>query len=422
MIRTIHIILLLFVYTFVNAQVNPTNLTCSSTFPSDSIAFDTTFFTKVNNVTYGINQQENSWSAAFDNNNFASATICQNPDLYVDLTTSKLYVGQYNKYEITFGNHGMMSADDAILKIDFGQNIVPLSASLLWDSKNGTTYTWNLGRIETLEEFTIYIEDSVSRAANDGDFLSVTATIIDNVLIDCNSSNNIANNSTITTTIEANTIEVTPEGLIDTDDKLTYTIRFQNLQNGLIDGIIVRNNLPETLDLSTLERGETSHPHEFRIEGHTLVWEFEKADLSNTMMYGNDSHGFITFKVLPQENLEVGTEIKNQAAVIFNHSNSILTNTVTNVIDKSGALAPGELGICPNPTADYAIIFLDSEDNEEIQDVNIYTKLGVRVLSYHDLSGEKLRIEGGVLPAAYYIVQVKSNKGNIYTGKLLVNE
>lgn len=351
--------------------------------------------------------------------NFADTAICQNPDLYVDLETSKLYVGQHNQYVITIRNNGIERAPDAILKVDFGQEILPLWASLPWDSKNGRTYTWYLGTIETAQEFTIYIENSISSSAIDGSYLSVTATVLDSLLFDCNSSDNIANNSNIVNAIESNTIEVTPEGEIDNDEELFYTINFQNLQNGLVEEITIKNQLPEELDLSTLERVETSYPHNFRTEGRTLIWEFESTDLSNTMMYGDETHGFITFRIMPTEGLEVGTEIKNKAMITVNNSSTVITNTVVNIIDKSGALEPGSMGICPNPMNEYTFIVLDSNE-EELQEIEIYSMLGARIHTFNNLSGQRFRLDRGILPAATYMVRIKSNRDNIYTAKLLV--
>ena len=352
---------------------------------------------------------------------FADTAICQSPDLFVDLQTSNLYVGHQNQYTITVGNNGIQSTVDAILKVDFGQDILPLWASLPWDSQDRTTYTWYLGTIETAQGLTIQIEDSISALVVDGSYLSVTATIIDNILFDCNSNDNIANDVNIAKAIDENTIEVSPEGLIDNDVELYYTIRFQNLQNGLIDGIIVENELPEELDITTLENIETSHPNEFKIEGRKLTWEFASADLSNTSIYGNETHGFITFKIKPQLDLEVGTRIENQAKIIFNNSHEIMTNTVVNIIDKTGVLETGSLGICPNPMTDYTFIVLDS-DTEELQEIEIYSLLGIKLLSFKNLSGQRFRLEKGFLPPEYYVVRVTSNQGNVYVGKLLVNE
>ncbi|MFK7948603.1 MAG: FG-GAP-like repeat-containing protein [Saprospiraceae bacterium] len=351
--------------------------------------------------------------------NFADTAICQNPDLYVDLQTNNLYIGERNQYIITIGNYGLQTATDVILKVDFDQDILPFWASLPWHSKEGTTYTWNLGGIETAQHFTIYIEDSIATTAIDGDYLSITATVLDNTLSDCNSSNNIANNANIVSFIDANNMQVSPEGQIDNDEILTYTINFQNLQNGLVDKVIVKNELPKELDITTLENIKTSHPHLYRIDGRLLIWEFENTDLANTI-YGDETHGFITFDIKPQSDLVVGTEIKNQAQIISNNMTDI-TNTVINTIDKTGALEPGELDICPNPMTEYAFIILDT-DEEELQEVEIYSMLGIRVVSFNNLSGQRLRLEKSMLPAAEYVVRVTSNNGNVYTKKLLVSE
>ncbi|NJN77462.1 MAG: hypothetical protein HC803_03325 [Saprospiraceae bacterium] len=103
----------------------------------------------------------------YTGNDFADTAACQSPDLYVELASTALRVGFENLYAVTFGNNGTEGAINTVLKVNFGQYIIPLSASLPWDSKSGTEYTWNIGAIEIGQAFTIYVEDSVFDRSND---------------------------------------------------------------------------------------------------------------------------------------------------------------------------------------------------------------------------------------------------------------
>ena len=68
---------------------------------------------------------------------------------------------------------------------------------------------------------------------------------------------------------DPNDMLVFPEGDIKRDEELSYKIRFQNVGNAEVDFVEVRNQLPDELDIKTLELGAVSHPYQFRIEnGH----------------------------------------------------------------------------------------------------------------------------------------------------------
>jgi hypothetical protein len=60
-------------------------------------------------------------------------------------------------------------------------------------------------------------------------------------------------------------------------------------------------------------------------------------------------------------------------------------------------------------------------NEEEIQSIEVFTALGVKVRSLNNLTGTRVTIERGDLVTGYYIIKAKSNKGILYEGKLLVD-
>lgn len=364
----------------------------------------------------------------YDFNDFADTADCQSPDLSVELASTALRVGFENLYAISIGNNGTETADNVVLKVNFDQYIIPLSASLDWDNKVGTEYTWNVGTLGIGESFTIYIEDSVSINAIIGNNLTVIGSIYNgnNTAADCNSSDNIATDvNPAVGAIDPNDIQVSPEGFISVDQELVYKIRFQNVGNDLVNTVILRDKLPEGLDMNTLIRGAASHPYQFKIEGErTLIWEFSNINLLDSTTNEAESHGFATFKIIPKSDLEDGIELPNQAQIFFDNSAVVLTNTVVNTIGDPAEVQPGHMSIYPNPMTNYATIRIVPRQittvEEEIQDVEIFSPLGVKVLSLNNFTGTRVTIERNNLEPGYYLVQVTSNKGTLYIGKLLV--
>ncbi len=357
--------------------------------------------------------------------NFADTAACQSPDLNVDLATTSLRVGFESLYALSFGNDGTEPATNTIVTTTFDADIVVLSASLPWDTKTGNTYTWNIGTMEVGQEFTIYIEDSISATAVIGENLTVIATIASDET-DCNATDDIATDvNEAVGAIDPNDILVSPEGFIANDQVLTYKIRFQNVGNDLVNRVVLRDELPDNLDLSTLVRGAASHPYQFRIEGErTLVWEFDNINLLDSTTNEPESHGFATFRITPNVELPDGEEIPNKAAIFFDNSAPIITNTVINIIGEPGDIKPGEMSIFPNPMTDYTVIRIlprqEGLNLEEISSIEIFTTVGHRVMSMNNLTGTRVTIQREELPAGYYIVKATSNKGVFYVGKLLV--
>jgi uncharacterized repeat protein (TIGR01451 family) len=322
-------------------------------------------------------------------NDFADTAACQSPDLYIELATTALRVGFENLYAITFGNNGTEAAINTVLKVDFSQYVIPLSSSLAWDSKVGTEFTWNIGALEIGQQFTIYVEDSVSTAATIGNNITVIATIVDNgsMNVDCNTIDNIVTDlNEAVGAIDPNDIQVSPEGFISVDQELIYKIRFQNVGNDLVNRVILRDELPEGLDLTTLIRGAASHPYQFRIEGErTLVWEFDNINLPDSTSNEPESHGFATFKITPQLDLSDGVELPNSAEIYFDNSAVVVTNTVINTIGEPADVKPGDMIIFPNPMKNYTTIRIIPRqvglNEEEIESIEVFTSLGVKVIS-----------------------------------------
>ena len=146
-----------------------------------------------------------------------------------------------------------------------------------------------------------------------GDLTTVSANISSSNA-DLQLANNSANDSGFFVGgFDPNDMLVYPEGNIKKTEELSYKIRFQNVGNANVDNVIIRNDLPDELDFELLEIGATSHPYRFWIEdGKTLVWSFENINLPDSTADEVNSHGFVTYRIVPKESLSNGTKIINK--------------------------------------------------------------------------------------------------------------
>ncbi len=117
------------------------------------------------------------------------------------------------------------------------------------------------------------------------------------------------------------------------DEKLLYTLRFQNTGTDTAFNIVLRDQLSPQLDWSTFEPGSSSHPYEATLHDDGLL-EFHFRDILLVDSTTNEpgSHGFVQFEIAVQPDLEEGTVIENSAGIYFDFNPPIITNTVENIV------------------------------------------------------------------------------------------
>jgi len=144
---------------------------------------------------------------------------------------------------------------------------------------------------------------------------------------------------------DPNIKQVFPEGLtqayhyIDSTDVLEYIIHFQNTGTAIAFKVVIHDRLSQYLDITTLERGASSHPYILDIsEDDKLIFTFNNIMLpdSGTDLLG--SQGFVQYKIHQKPNNAPGAVIENHAAIIFDFNSPVFTNSVFNTIGNIDSL------------------------------------------------------------------------------------
>jgi uncharacterized repeat protein (TIGR01451 family) len=203
--------------------------------------------------------------------------------------------------------------------------------------------------------------------------------------------------------------------------ELNYTIFFQNVGNDDAYNIVVVDTLDSDLDLNTLIIKSASHPMNIRMQGTDIIkFEFLNIMLPAASVNEPESHGFISYSIMPKSNLANGTAIDNTAHIFFDFNAAVVTNTVTDIIDLSLGTSPlsfGEgLGVrfFPNPAKDFIRIKLGDESFATMQVTNI----SGRVVAEHKISNnETVSLEK--LTSGTYTLTITSDQKR-YAGKIVV--
>jgi uncharacterized repeat protein (TIGR01451 family) len=358
------------------------------------------------------------------NNDFGLSSNCTKPDLTVDITATALRVGFKNLIAVNWRNNGTQKATGLELSVDFGAYLNPESATIPWISNAGKKLTWSLPDVGISESGTFYVTALVPNTVPINQMVQITANIDCNQ-VECVNTDNTKILSELTIgALDPNDIAVSPKDDIRPEQQLTYKIRFQNVGTISAKTVIVEDLLPEGLDLSTLEFGAASHSYRLQMSenGRLIRWIFENINLVDSVSNEPLSHGFVTFRIRPNVDIEEGALLPNFASIFFDNQEALKTNTVVNTIKtpvKQVRLIKGQLEIFPNPATDIVNISL-AQTKEPAVNFEVYKSDGTLLNTFEN--PEKLtdfKIYTSDWGAGIYFIQGKTEKGEVWRGKIV---
>ena len=94
--------------------------------------------------------------------------------------------------------------------------------------------------------------------------------------------------------------------------------------------ITLLDTIDASMDLTTLKVVNSSFPVYTTIDGQAVMFFFENIWLPDSLSNESDSHGFVTYEISPINGMADFTEVKNEANIIFDFNDPILTNETLN--------------------------------------------------------------------------------------------
>jgi uncharacterized repeat protein (TIGR01451 family) len=214
------------------------------------------------------------------------------------------------------------------------------SASISPDIINGDTLIWNFNNIICDSNAMIpIVYSTIDTTLNTGDVVCYQLWISP-ISGDIDSTNNqqflcvpIGNS------YDPNDKQVFPAGTCDAgnvlnNQLLTYTVRFQNTGSAPAIDVYILDTVADALDLNSFSIVGQSHPGLITelLEDSVLRFRFDNIMLSDSLSNEPESHGYITYQLLPDSNLAHGTYIENSASIYFDFNPPIHTNAVHNTV------------------------------------------------------------------------------------------
>ena len=216
--------------------------------------------------------------------------------------------------------------------------------------------------------------------------------------------------------------------LIETDEWLDYTIRFQNTGTDTAYTVMMLDTLSPALAARQIRPGVSSHPYRFELlDGHIAKFVFENILLPDSNVNLAGSEGFVQFRIPQLPDNPDGMRIENTAAIYFDFNPPVITNTVwhtvgTNFITTSTTYtdpARGPLRVYPNPAAS-VVYFASEETPGDCLNLLVTDALGreVRQVSATQMP---IALDCNDLPAGTYFFRINAaDARTVWAGTLMV--
>jgi hypothetical protein len=186
---------------------------------------------------------------------------------------------------------------------------------------------------------------------------------ISNWMNDYTPWNNVAFYSTnVVGAYDPNFKEVSPKGtgptgiIMPKDSVLEYMVHFQNLGTYKAQNVEVLDTLDADLDWTTLRPIYKSHPCVVTLsDGGVAKFTFKNINLPAKIYDEMGSNGMFTYTIKRKNNLAVGTQFKNSAAIYFDYNEPVITNTTVNTLGTPVGVPAtqqseaGTFSVFPNP-------------------------------------------------------------------------
>ncbi len=284
-------------------------------------------------------------------------------DLATDLSSSFMRPGFTGSFHGRVRNLSPQVSGPVTITFTIDDALTYLSATPSPTSVTGNTLTWQLSLLTALQsqQFSVFVQVPVATPL--GTDLSSTL-VAQNTLAEASLTNNSAvSNDVVTGSYDPNekTARTDASGssdqfLINEDEWIDYTIRFQNTGTDTAFTVVLTDTLSTLFNLSTFQQGVASHPFALAIKpDRTLEWTFADILLPDSGTNEGASHGLVKFRIRPMLPVLPGTEIENIANIFFDFDPPVITKPSVLVAEFSTGVSDdhgGGITLSPVPVND----------------------------------------------------------------------
>lgn len=330
-------------------------------------------------------------------------------DVRVSVSAWNPRAGFNQTQSITYYNAGTDTISDTITYSHDPQFIF-LSAIPTPDVISGSTLKWAYSSLDPGTHRNIDVTFHLDSLAILGDTLN-GLVIIEPLSIDtAPADNQFGVTQVVRGPFDPNEKTTSPEGNISFNDRLTYTVFFQNTGTDTAFNVIVRDTIDSDLDISSFRVEGSSHALTTSISSEGgIEFRFANILLPDSNVNEPKSHGYVQYSIMPEQNAFLNTSVENTAYIYFDINAPIVTNTTQNIITVT--LMTGEIkneffSFWPNPAADRIQLTTAGEKNIRVKITSI---LGREILN-KQVTGNSSLLDIQNLEPGVYILSIEGSK------------
>ena len=203
--------------------------------------------------------------------------------------------------------------------------------------------------------------------------------------------------------------------------ELEYTIEFQNTGNDTAFTVLIENPWPTNCRISSFYFVATSHPVSITMDAdeHRTWFRFDHILLPDSTTDEAASHGFVRYRIKPDDDLVLGDTMTNQSGIFFDYNAVVMTNTATTLVGTNTGVPASALPPCsvhPNPTTGHVTVSVWQRDAEAL--VRVLDALGRPVL-HAPMPDLQLDLDLSKLsPGSYHVIRT-TGRGQTSTHVIL---
>ena len=346
-------------------------------------------------------------------------------DLETTLGSSPARPGFTTNVMVSTNNVGTVNQPNITIKLKKPNGFNVLSSSIAPTSAFNDTLIWNNISINYLAHQSINIELQVPINAVLGDSAVYEAwsngTEGDTTPLD----NYTKWSEIIRGSFDPNDKLVNKETLPPTynaeKDRLLYTIRFQNTGTDTAFTVIVRDEIPTNLEVSSLRVVNASHPYQLIVREKNIVEvAFPNIQLPDSNANEPKSHGFVQLEFKPKAGLPVNAEINNNASIFFDYNSPVITNTATTRVQITTGIADNKklaFKLFPNPSSEKITVELPYAGNGKW----LLTDISGKIIKQSNIENNTISFDINVndIESGTYLLSIESND-NLSSSKIVI--
>lgn len=194
------------------------------------------------------------------------------------------------------------------------------------------------------------------------------------------------------------------------DDRLVYTIRFENTGTAEAFNVLIEDVLNAQLDPDTVLLLDSSHNVTLDRKGGALRFFFNGINLEPSVPDTQIGKGYVQFSVKPTPGFQAGDVIPNQANIYFDANPAIATNIFNTEFVESLSVNPS-VGVAvkmyPNPVSSRLTI----ESPSALKNLTVYTLLGKTILTQTP-NTRMTTLDLSTLEKGVYFIRILSEDGS----------